>query len=101
MAAAGLRFEPSRELLSQAIVESLKSWPEVQRQIFVEIHYGGRSVEEVSRTLGLPRSEVNQILEHCERKLYQALKALRDETSGDVSGEPSHPPVYAAGGCFR
>ncbi len=101
MAAAGLRFEPSRELLSQAIVESLKSWPEFQRRIFVEIHYGGRSVEEVSRTLGLSRIEVTQILEHCQRKLHRALKAFRDETSGDVSGESSHPLVYAAGGCFR
>ncbi len=101
MAAAGMRFEPSRELLSQAIVDSLKSWPEFQRRIFIEIHYGGRSVEEVSRTLGLSRNEVTQILKHCERKLYRALKTLRDEASGDMSEEPSHPMVYAAGGCFR
>lgn len=101
MAAAGLRFESSRELLSQAIVESLKSWPEFQRRIFIEIHYRGRSVEEVSRALALEQTEVAEILRQCECKLHRALKVFRDRTSSEVSEEPPQSLVYATGTCFR
>jgi DNA-directed RNA polymerase specialized sigma24 family protein len=101
MAAAGLRFERSRELLSQAILESLKSWPEFQRRIFIEIHYRGRSVEEVSRALSLQQTEVTEILQQCERKLHRALKVFRDRTSCEVSEEPPHSLACVAGGCFR
>lgn len=101
MAAAGLRFESSRELLSQAIVESLKSWPEFQRRIFIEIHYRGRSVEEVSRALALEQTEVAEILRQCECKLHRALKVFRDRTSSEVSEEPPQSLAYATGTCFR
>ena len=99
MATAGLRIEPSRNMLSQAIVETLNSMPEVQRRIFIEIHYGGRSVEDVSRRMGMPQSEVNQILQYCERRLYRALKIFRDGTSAEVTQEPPHPEVYARQRC--
>jgi DNA-directed RNA polymerase specialized sigma24 family protein len=89
-------LEPQRDLLSQVIVESLQSWPEFQRRIFIEIHYGGRSVDEISRALGLSQSDVMQILQLCERKLYRALKTFRDGTAGDVSQEPPHPLALAA-----
>jgi len=100
MAIAGLRLEPSRDLLSHAIVESLKSWPELHRRIFIDIHYGGRPVDEISHTLGLRQSEVTQILQHCERKLYHALRVLRDGTSGDASPDAlSDPPAYSTRCC--
>jgi DNA-directed RNA polymerase specialized sigma24 family protein len=101
MAAAGLRFESSRELLSQAIVESLKSWPEFQRRIFIEIHYRARSVEEVSRALGVQQTEVIEILQRCERKLHRALKVFRDRTSSEVSEEPPQSLACATGACLR
>jgi DNA-directed RNA polymerase specialized sigma24 family protein len=101
MAAAGLRLESSRELLSQAIVESLKSWPEFQRRIFIEIHYRGRSVEEVSRALALQQSEVAEILRQCECKLHRALKVFRDRTSGEVSEKPPHSLACPASSCCR
>lgn len=91
-----MRLETSRDLLSQAIVESLKSWPELQRRIFIEMHYGGRSVADISRIFGLSQSEVIQILQHCEHKLYQALKVFRDGTSEEMSEEPPHPLTHAA-----
>jgi DNA-directed RNA polymerase specialized sigma24 family protein len=96
MAIAGLRLEPSRDLLSHAIVESLKSWPELHRRIFIDIHYHGRPVDEISLALGLRQSEVIQILQHCERQLYHALRVLRDGASGDASPDTvSDLPAYS------
>jgi DNA-directed RNA polymerase specialized sigma24 family protein len=96
MATAHLRLEPQRDLLSQAIVESLKSWPETQRTVFIQLHYGGRSVEEISDGLGMCKGEVIQMLRQCERNLFQALKAFRDTTPREVSQEPPRPIVTAA-----
>jgi DNA-directed RNA polymerase specialized sigma24 family protein len=96
MATAQLRFEPQRDLLSQAIVQSLQSWPETQRCVFVEIHYGGRSAEEISRAFGMRNGEVIEILRQCERSLFRALKVFRDATPREVSQEPPHPVITAA-----
>ncbi len=99
MAIAGLRLEPSRDQLSQTIVECLKSWPESHRRVFIEIHYCGKSAEDVARTLNLPPAEVVQVLEQCERKLHHALKVFRNGTSPEVSEAPPHPHVYPASCC--
>jgi len=96
MATAHLRFEPQRDLLSQAIMKSLKSWPETQRCIFIEIHYGGRSVEEISRAFRMRPGEVIQMLRECERNLFRALRVFRDSTTREVSPEPPHPVITAA-----
>jgi hypothetical protein len=57
-------------------------------------------VDEISHTLGLRQSEVTQILQHCERKLYHALRVLRDGTSGDASPDAlSDPPAYSTRCC--
>jgi DNA-directed RNA polymerase specialized sigma24 family protein len=101
MATAELRLEPPRDLLSQAIVESLRSWPELERRVFAEIHYCGRSQEDVARTLSLQTEEVAQILEQCEQKLHSALKIFRNGTDHDLSEEPPHPQVFAASCCCR
>jgi DNA-directed RNA polymerase specialized sigma24 family protein len=95
MATANVRFEPQRDLLSQAIVESLMSWPETPRRVFIEIHYCGRSVEETARALGLRQGEVLQILQHCEFRLHRALKAFRDEAA-DEAGKDSHSALFFA-----
>ncbi len=99
MATNGIAFEGSRELLSQAIVESLNSWPEIHRRVFVETHYRNRSVEEISRDLGIGCREVTQILENCEHRLFHALKVFRDVTSDEAPAEPPHPVIYASRAC--
>ncbi len=99
MSADRTGFEPERELLSQAIVDSLKSWPEKQRRIFIEIHYAGRSVEEISRSLCMARKEVLQILQKCEHKLFRALKAFRDQETRKPIREPPQPPEYSIQSC--
>jgi hypothetical protein len=56
---------------------------------------------ELSQVLGLHQSEVKQILQNCERNLYRALKALRDNECHDLSEDTLHSIVYAAAGCLR
>ncbi len=99
MATSGIRFEGSREMLSQAIVESLNSWPELQRRVFVETHYHNRPIEEIAREMGMTCCDVVQILEHCERSLFRALKAFRDGETAEAPQEPPHPVSYSLRAC--
>jgi DNA-directed RNA polymerase specialized sigma24 family protein len=99
MSAARTGYEPEREQLSQTIVNSLKSWPEIQRRIFIEIRYAGRSIEEISRSLGLTQKEVFQILQLCEHKLFHALKAFRSNGSPKALAKPPGSLEYSIHGC--
>ena len=101
MKAIEARLEPSREQLSQTIVECLISWPESQRRVFVENHYYGRSAEDIARALNLQPPEVVQILEQCERKLHHALKVFRGGASPEMPEAPSPLHVYPASCCFH
>lgn len=83
MATGSLRIEPSRDSISHAILESLKSWPALPRQVFIEVHYQGRPVEEVAKSKHISADEVNRILRFCERRLYQALHELLGEASSE------------------
>jgi hypothetical protein len=49
--------------------------------------------------LALCPSEVTQILQHCEKKLFRALKAFRDGTPSEASEEPPHSLDYAVNCC--
>ncbi len=99
MATAGLKIEPSRDMLSQTIVEALNSLPQLHRRIFTEVHYSGRSVQEVSRAMGMTQSEVNQMLRYCERRLFRALKIIRDAAAAEPSQEPPHPATFVGERC--
>lgn len=98
---AGNPSEHPRDLLAQAIIASLQSWPELERRIFVEVRYCGKSPYEVAELLGLQHAEVSQALEQCELKLYRALKTLRDTASSETSVISPTPHVYTVGCCFR
>ncbi len=78
---------PVREQLTQTILQVLRSWPELDRRVFVQSHYAGRSVEEVSKNLGLGADEIRSILERCERNLHLGLKAFWQG--------PPRPPLLA------
>ncbi len=70
-------MERTRNGLSEAILNVLRSWPLLERQVFTESHYRGESPERISISLGLSVSEVRSILEQCNRRLRQSLKAFR------------------------
>ena len=80
MGACSLLVESPRELLSQAIIDVVRSFPENHRRIFVQVRYEGRSVDEAARALGISVSEARQILEQCERKLIRDLREFRHNT---------------------
>jgi DNA-directed RNA polymerase specialized sigma24 family protein len=98
MAAAGLSFEPLRGMLLQAIVASVNSWPELHRRIFTEIHYEGKSAEELARSLSMSPYEVLRALRHCESKLHLSLRSLRDGCAS-VLTETSHPEMRYSSAC--
>jgi DNA-directed RNA polymerase specialized sigma24 family protein len=94
-------MDKTRELLSERIVEALRSWPELHRRVFVQSHYRGESLEEISVSLGLKAIEVRQILENCDRRLRVALKSFR---LGNVIENPSdtlQAISFAANGCYQ
>ncbi len=69
-------MERTRYGLSEAIVNVLESWPELERRVFTQSHYRGDSVEVISLSVGLSVSEVRSILEQCNRRLRQSLMAF-------------------------
>jgi len=99
MASDSLRVEPSRESISRAILGCLKSWPALPRQVFIDVHYQGRSVEEVARSRQMSSNEVTRILLHCERRLHQALHALLGEASSGVMAHTGRHVESLRSGC--
>jgi DNA-directed RNA polymerase specialized sigma24 family protein len=101
MANMGQKPEISRELLREAIMESLHSWPEVQRRIFIDIHYGGKSIADVAGRMNIPQEEIRSILDRCARKLQYALKAWCRMPQEDLPLRSLPAPEYAARYCCR
>jgi DNA-directed RNA polymerase specialized sigma24 family protein len=96
-----LEMEHNRELLSQAIVDILRSWPELHRSVFVQAHYQGRPIEKISGYLGLSAPDVHRILDGCERKLRSALRNYRGSSHGVLAQSgPAHAPVPLNGCSF-
>jgi DNA-directed RNA polymerase specialized sigma24 family protein len=87
-----------RNGLSEVILGELDSWPELHRQIFVQSHYRGQSLEQVSHSCGMRVPEVRLILSQCERRLREALREFRALTKEPGSVSPVRPPVAATGG---
>ena len=87
--------DSERELLSKAIVETLRSWPQLHRQIFSEAHYRGRSIESISNSFNMSSEAVRAILQECDGRLRNALKSFRNSRPGSLR------PCYAVNGCFR
>ncbi len=91
MSDSRFELECDRELLSRAIVDVLGGWPDLHRRVFVEAHYEGRSIETISRSLGVCATDVRMILEGCERRLRAALRSFIG--AGHRSSEHPRPGV--------
>jgi DNA-directed RNA polymerase specialized sigma24 family protein len=94
MADVCLQSKSERELLSSAIVHALQSWPAFQRQIFTDVHYGGRRIEDLSSSLNVSPEFIRDILNDCERRLRAALRSYWRR--------PNLLPLqgYSVGRCF-
>jgi DNA-directed RNA polymerase specialized sigma24 family protein len=83
-----------RESLIKEISNTLHQLPELDRQIFSQVHYHGQSLETISRSVQLSVEEVNEILRRCDRQLHESLKAFRDSSCNghlQITGEASRP----------
>lgn len=94
-------MEKTRELLSERIMEVLRSWPELNRRVFVRSHYQGESVEDISVSLGLNAIQVRQILENCDRKLRAALKSFRIGNVIENTPDTLQAISFASRGCYQ
>ena len=79
MATGTLNLSNQRNILFDAIVRELRSWSDIPRRIFMQVHYSGKCIEDVASQSGLDPREVLKILELHELKLRKALHALRRE----------------------
>ena len=89
MSSGGFNPEAARDLLSEAIVHAIRSWPEDPRRIFMLVHYAGRSIEEVADSTGMKPVEVRRILEAYERRLRSSLRSFRHHPRLVVEGKES------------
>jgi hypothetical protein len=71
-----------REDLYQEIKDAIREWPQRDQYIFMQAHYRGRSIEEISTSLNMNVEEVREILQHCNRELYASLKKFRKREHG-------------------
>lgn len=99
MATAARESGFSRSELLQAIMDSLQSWPDMHRRIFIDIHYGGRPASEIASSLGISLEEIDSILESCSANLNDALRGFRGMTADKISGFALPQPVRVAACC--
>ena len=90
-------MERARHSLSELILKELESWQDLHRQIFVESHYRSQTVEQVSDSFGVGPGEVRMILQQCDRRLRQALKAFRETKLESDSSRQINGPMLTRG----
>lgn len=85
----GARAQIEREMLFREISGIISQWPELERKIFSQAHYGGQSVEDISRSINLNAGQVGSILKQCERRLYASLKGFRASAGAGTDAPPA------------
>ncbi len=76
-----------REDLFREIFDTIRQWPELERNVFSLAHYRAQSPDSISRSLLLDVEEVNSILRRCDRRLHESLKDYHE--SGCGGGPPA------------
>jgi hypothetical protein len=96
-----IRKTINRETLFQEILNIISQWPELERSIFCEAHYYGRTPENIACSSSLDISEVHKILTECNRRLHASLRAFLHKFIADsafsiiVSGSVHlAPPIF-------
>jgi DNA-directed RNA polymerase specialized sigma24 family protein len=65
-----------RETLLEEISNAIHQWPELEREVFSQAHYHGKSVEAISHSFQLEPKQVSAILKQCDRRLYTFLRSF-------------------------
>jgi DNA-directed RNA polymerase specialized sigma24 family protein len=74
-----------REHLIREILNELRQWPELDRRVFWQRHYEGKSLEAISRSLQLGVKEVRAVLLLCDCRLHASLGPFRKSNFGNPS----------------
>jgi hypothetical protein len=91
----------NRDTLFQEILNIISQWPELERSIFCEAHYYGRTLQTIACSFHLDIREVHKILTECDRKLHASLgdflqKLVADPALNIIVSGNVHlaPPVF-------
>ena len=93
MKSSSQKENPGRDQLSQTIVETLRSWPELDRRIFTSVHYESLSVDEAARIEEVDPRLARSILESCQRQLVDRLRELRRPPTCACRPTPHEPEL--------
>jgi DNA-directed RNA polymerase specialized sigma24 family protein len=94
MKSSSQKEKPGRDHLSKTILETLRSWPELDRRIFTSVHYGSLSVDEAARIEGIEPRMARSILDSCQRDLVERLRDFRRPSSCGCRTD-RHEPEFA------
>ena len=78
----------SRWHLSQAILDVLASWTELDRSIFTRVHFGGQSPEAAAGAEAITPGQARSILASCQRDLVERLRPFRMCRAAEAAGSP-------------
>jgi len=84
MASVSIDWVKSRDMMVRTIVDAIREWPEKDRSMFIQAHYRGLNLEEISHSSGMKVSEVRRILGQCERRLHDALRRFRGRKTASL-----------------
>jgi hypothetical protein len=77
--------------LFQEIRGLFHKWTDLERRIFAQAHYCGKSSESISSTLNVGVEEVGCVLRKCEQELHASLRDFREAGPGNPSRIYSDP----------
>lgn len=77
--------------LFQEIRGIFHKWTDLERRIFAQAHYCGKSSKSISSNLNVGVEEVGCVLRKCEQELHASLRDFRGTGSGNPSRISSDP----------
>lgn len=84
-------LKENRKDLFQEIWGIFHKWTDLERRIFAQAHYCGKSSKSISSTLNVGVEEVGCVLRKCERELHASLRDFRGTGPGNASRISSDP----------
>ncbi|MEJ2111625.1 MAG: hypothetical protein P8Z37_17290 [Acidobacteriota bacterium] len=74
-----------REDLFREISTAIFNWSVLERRVFAEAHYEGKSTGTIASSMEVEEREVCLILRKCERQLYSSLRNFRKDVFAKAS----------------
>lgn len=81
---SAVNMKSRREELFRGISNVFQQWPDLERKIFAQAHYQGRSPKIISDYLKLDVNEVRSILRKCDHELHISLREFRKNDGSEA-----------------